>query len=248
MGPDLSSRVALITGASRGIGRAIALKLARCGTRVVVNYSQRADAAEDVVRLIQEGGGEAVAVAADVSQTEDIERLVKEALSHFGTVDILINNAGIAKDNLLLRLSDADWDQVIAVNLRGAFLCTRAVLRCMLRQRWGRIINISSVVGIIGNPGQANYAAAKAGLIGLTLATAKEVASRGITVNAVAPGFIQTDMTLALGDKVREEVLSRIPLGRFGTPEEVAEAVAFLASEGAGYITGHVLRIDGGMG
>ncbi len=247
---DLSDRVALVTGASRGIGRAVALKLAERGAKVAVNYYLSADAAqaEEVAQQIRSQGGECLLAQGDVSQPADVERMVQAAQQAFGRIDILVNNAGITRDTLILRMSEEDWDEVQNTNLRGAFLCTRAVLRSMMRQRWGRIINISSVAGILGNAGQANYSAAKAGLIGLTKAAAREIGSRNITVNAVAPGFIQTDMTKDLPESLRQEALQRIVLGRPGTPEDVAGAVAFLACDEASYITGQVLAIDGGLG
>lgn len=244
---SLADKVAIVTGSSRGIGRAIALKLAEAGARVVVNYSNHEAAAAEVVAAIQQDGGQAMAVQADVSKPEDANRLVQSALAVFGHVDILVNNAGITRDALVLRMSEDDWDRVMATNLKGAFLCTKAALRPMVRQRSGRIINVSSVVGLAGNAGQANYAAAKAGLIGFTKAIAKEVGSRGITANAVAPGFIDTDMTRQLPDAVKDEAVRQIPLGRFGRVEDVAEAVAYLASDAASYVTGQVLNIDGGM-
>lgn len=242
---DLSGRVAIITGGGRGIGRAIGLKMAGVGATVVVNDLD--ETAGTVAREIRDMGGQSLAVVADISLPEDAARLVKEATAAFGKVDILVNNAGINRDQLLLRMSDEDWDRVVGVDLKGVFLCTRAVLRQMSRQRWGRIISIASIVGIVGNPGQANYASAKAGIIGFTRTVAKEMASRGITVNAIAPGFINTEMTRRLREDWKQELRRRIPLGDFGSPRDVAEAVAFLASEEAGYITGQVLGVDGGL-
>jgi 3-oxoacyl-[acyl-carrier protein] reductase len=243
----LNNSVALVTGGSRGIGRAIALELARSGARVVVNYSGRADKAEETVQLIQELGGSGIAVQADVSLAEDVERLVETAVNTYGKIDILVNNAGITRDTLLLRMKEADWDAVLNTNLKGVFLCTKAVSKGMMKQRSGSIINISSVVGITGNAGQANYAAAKAGILGFTKSIAKELASRGIRVNAVAPGYISTDMTETLPEEVRNQVLGQIPLGRIGSSEEIARAVVFLASPAASYITGQTLSVDGGM-
>ena len=243
----LDGKIALVTGSSRGIGRAIALELARQGCKVVVNYRANASAAGAVVEEIRGRGGEALAVGADVSDFDQARQLVEATLEAYGTVDILVNNAGIARDTLLMRMSEQDWDAVIDTNLKGAFNCIKAVQRTMLRKRSGRIINVGSVVGITGNAGQANYAAAKAGLIGLTKALGKELGSRNITVNLVAPGFIQTDMTADLSEKIVEQAVALIPLGSMGQPEDVAAAVAFLASESASYITGQVLCIDGGM-
>lgn len=243
----LTEKVALVTGAARGLGRAIALELATAGAKVVVNYAGSEGKAAEVVEKIRAAGGEAFAVQADVSQAEDVERLVKAALEGFGRIDILVNNAGIARDNLLLRMKEGDWDAVLDTNLKGVYLCTKAVSKGMLKQRFGVIVNISSVVGISGNAGQANYAAAKAGVIGFTKSMAKELAPRGIRVNAVAPGYIATDMTDILPEEVKNEIISHIPLGRVGKPEDVAKAVLFLASPSAGYMTGQTLVVDGGM-
>lgn len=243
----LADRVAVVTGASRGIGRAVAQQLARLGARVIVNYKTQAEAAARVVAEIVAGGGVAGAIEADVARAQAVDALFRQTLGRFGRCDILVNNAGIIRDNLLLRLEAADFDAVLETNLKGAFLCARAALKPMLRQRFGRIVNMSSVVGLHGNPGQTNYAAAKAGLIGLTRSLAKEVGSRQITVNAVAPGFIETDITAHLGDPARAALLERIPLGRLGTAEDVAGLVGFLCSPAAGYITGQVIGVDGGL-
>ena len=241
----LRSQVAVVTGASRGIGRAIALEFARMGATVVVNYASSSGAAEELVEGITKAGGNAIALQADVSKAEQVDALVKAVMEKFKRVDILVNNAGITRDTLLLRMKPEDWQAVIDLNLTGVFLCTRAASKIMLKQRSGRIINIASVAGQMGNPGQANYSAAKAGVIGLTKTLAKEFAARGITVNAVAPGFITTDMT---NDLKNDEILKYIPLGRFGKPEEVAGMVRFLAADpAAAYITGQVFNVDGGM-
>lgn len=245
--PSPSFRVAIVTGASRGIGRSVALRLAKQGIRVVINALSKAAEAEEVVAQIKAEGGQGIVVLADVSVAEEVARLVQTTVDNYGRIDILVNNAGIVRDQLLMRMSEEDWDRVLNVNLKGAFLCTKAVLRHMLRQRWGRIINISSISGVVGNPGQANYASAKAGLIALTKVTAKEVATRGITVNAIAPGYIDTDMTRGLSESLKQEILSRIPAGYFGSPEDIAQAVAYLASSEARYISGQVLGVDGGM-
>ncbi len=244
---DLQGKVALVTGGSRGIGRAIALELAGSGAAVVVNYRAGADAAAAVVGEIEAAGGRALAVQGDVAAGADVERLVKATTDAFSSLDILVNNAGITRDNLLLRMKDDEWDAVLETNLRGTYLLTKAVLRPMMRARWGRIITISSVVGLMGNAGQANYAAAKAGLIGFTKSVAREMASRGITANTIAPGFVETDMVSGLSDATRQQILGAIPLGRLGQPQEIAQTVAFLASDAAGYLTGQTLAVDGGM-
>ncbi len=243
----LTGRVAVVTGASRGIGKAIALHLADLGAQVVVNYHTQGEAAAAVVQKISAAGGAAEAIAADVASVDDVGRLFERTLSRFQRCDILVNNAGIVRDNLLLRLDAADFDAVVDTNLKGAFLCSKAAVKRMLRQRSGRIVNVSSVVGIYGNPGQTNYAAAKAGLLGLTRALAKEIGSRQITVNAVAPGFIETDITAKLPDATRTAVLERIPIGRLGSVEDVAGLVGFLCTPAASYITGQVIAIDGGL-
>ncbi len=241
----LSGQVALVTGASRGIGKAIAWALAREGAKVAINYASSGEAAEALAAEIQAAGGEAIAERADISQGSDVDRLIRTITDTWGRLDVLVNNAGITRDTLLLRMKDDDWDAVMNLNLRGVFLCTRAVAKIMLKQKSGRIINIASVAGQMGNPGQANYSAAKAGVIGFTKTVAKELASRGITVNAVAPGFIATDMTAGLAS---EEILKFIPLNRYGQPEEVAGMVAFLAADpAAAYITGQTFNVDGGM-
>jgi len=244
---DLSNKIAIVTGSGRGIGGAIALKLAEVGATVVVNDIGDAEPLEAVAQEIRAMGRQSLPILADVSSSSDVARLVAEAIAAYGKIDILVNNAGIARDQLVLRMSEEDWDKVLDVDLKSVFLCTKAVLRHMVKQRWGRIISIASVVGIVGNPGQANYASAKAGIIGFTRTVAKEVASHSITVNAIAPGFIDTEMTQRLKEEWKQEIKRLIPLGCFGSPRDVAEAVAFLASEEARYITGQVLGVDGGM-
>lgn len=243
----LAGKVALVTGASRGIGKAIACKLAREGAKVIINYNGSKEKAEAVKSEIEAAGGQAEVYQCDVSDYTACETFIQTVIKEEGSLDILVNNAGITKDGLLMKMSEEDFDKVLDTNLKGAFNTIRFASRQMLRQKGGRIINMSSIVGVSGNAGQANYAASKAGVIGLTKAAARELASRGITVNAIAPGFIETDMTDVLSDKVKEASEAQIPLGHFGKPEDVAAAAAFLASEEAGYITGQVLHVDGGM-
>ncbi len=242
----LQGKVAVVTGGSRGIGRAVATVLAREGAVITLCARDRV-LLEKVAAELESSGVQALAVQADVTRASEVEQMIGACVERFGQVDILVNNAGITRDNLLLRMKDEEWDAVLSTNLKGVFHCTRAVLRPMIKQRSGRIINLTSVVAVMGNPGQANYVAAKAGIIGLTKATAREVASRGITANAVAPGFIETDMTHALDPELQEQMRSQIPLGRFGRPEDVAELVAFLASDRAAYITGQVIHLNGGL-
>lgn len=243
----LTGKIALVTGASRGIGRAVALKLSDVGAKVAINFAGNLEKAEEVKAEIESRGGEAVLAQGKIDNFEVANDIVKKIVETWGTVDILINNAGITRDNLLLKMSEADFDDVIATNLKGVFNCTKAVTRIMIKNRSGKIVNMSSVVALIGNAGQANYAAAKAGIIGFTKSVAKELAPRGITVNAIAPGFIDTDMTAKLPEKIREETLNKIPLGKFGNPEDVANLAAFLVSEQASYITGQIINVDGGM-
>ena len=239
--------MALVTGASRGIGRSIAERLASSGHRVVVNYASSETAAKEVVAGIEAAGGQAIAIGGDVGDEDDVASMLSTAEAAFGPVEILVNNAGVTRDGLLMRMAPEDWDEVIRVDLRSVYVCSRAVLRSMVKARWGRIISIASVSGLAGNPGQTNYAAAKAGMVGFSKSLAKEVGSRGITVNVVAPGFIDTDMTDALGPDIRDGVAGRIAVGRMGTPSEIASAVGYLAADEASYITGQVLVVDGGL-
>ena len=240
-------KVAVVTGSSRGIGRAIALRLAKAGVRIVVNYRGSQAAASEVVEQIRAGGGEAIHVQADVSQVDQAQALIDAAKKAFGRVDILVNNAGTTRDTLIMRMSEEDWDVVIDTNLKGTFNCIKAVSRLMLRQRYGRIVNVTSVSGLAGNVGQANYASAKAGLIGLTKTVAKELGSRNVTCNAIAPGYVPTDLTSSLPEDLIQNAIERTPLGRTGTVEDIAAAVAFFASDEAGFITGQVLAVDGGL-
>ncbi len=243
----LSGKTALVTGGSRGIGRAISLRLAEMGAFVLVNCSSSSDAAQEVLGQINSIGGDGAILCFDVSDHGAVKDAIASAIKEHGPVQVLVNNAGITRDGLLARMKEDDWDRVFQVNLKGAFNCTQAVAMPMMKSRWGRIINIGSVVGAMGNAGQANYAATKAGLEGFTRSLAREFAPRGITVNLVAPGFIETDMTAVLSDKIKDGLLASIPLGRMGSPEDVASAVAFLASDDAGYVTGHTLHVNGGL-
>ena len=240
-------RVALVTGGSRGIGKAIALQFANQSIRVAVNYISNKAAADEVVNLIEAAGSSAVAVQGDVTQLVDVERIFAETTEALGAVEILVNNARIISDSLLMRMSDEDWDSVIDLDLRSIFLCTREAIRTMLRSRWGRVINIGSVVGLRGNSGQANYAAAKAGMVGFTQSIAKEVGSRNITVNCVAPGYVETDIVEDLLPGVKQSIMDRVPIGRFGFPEEIAAMVGFIASDAASYVTGQAIAVDGGL-
>lgn len=243
----VDGRIALVTGASRGIGKAVALALAANGADVAVNYAGSAQAAEAVAEEIRAMGRKALVVQADVSDAASVQQMMEKVTAEFGRVDILVNNAGITRDGLLMRMKDEDWAAVLNTNLNGVYHCTKAVVKGMMKQRYGRIINMTSVVGVMGNAGQANYAASKAGVIGFTKSVAKELGSRGITVNALAPGYIESDMTAGLPEKVKEEMATAIPLGKMGQPADVAQAVVFLASDWASYITGQTLHVDGGM-
>ncbi len=244
---ELAGHVALVTGSGRGIGKAVALKLASMGANIAVNYNASGDLAQGVVEEIKGLGVESASFQADVSQTDQVEAMVNGAVDAFGKVDILVNNSGIIRDKLLLRMTDDDWDTVIGTDLRGPFLCTRAVIRSMMRERWGRIINISSVVALAGNPGQSNYAAAKSGLTGFTYSVAKELAARNVTANIVAPGYISTDVTENLPEEIKQQLTDHIPLGRRGHAWEIAEIVAFLCTDRASYITGQLIAVDGGL-
>lgn len=244
---QLKGKTAIITGSSRGIGKAIAFKLGKMGANIVINGSSPSDALKKTEEELKETGINVITVVADVRKNEDVEAMINTAVETFGGLDILVNNAGVTRDKLMMRMTESDWDDVLDINLKGAFLCTKAASKIMMKQRSGKIINITSVVGVMGNPSQTNYAASKAGLIGLTKSTAKELASRGINCNAVAPGLIETDMTDVLPDSVKENYLNSIPQKRYGTPEDVANVVGFLVSEEANYITGQVIHIDGGL-
>ncbi|SCY84908.1 3-oxoacyl-[acyl-carrier-protein] reductase [Alkaliphilus peptidifermentans] len=244
---SLSGKTALVTGGSRGIGKAISKALAQAGANIIINYTSNKEAADKVVEEIEELGVKGLAVKANVADSNDVKGMMEEIEGHFDGVDILVNNAGITRDNLFMRMKDEEWQQVMDVNLNGIFFCTKAVIRRMMKQKYGKIINMSSVVGVMGNAGQANYCASKAGVIGLTKSLAKELAVKGINVNAIAPGFIDTDMTSVLTDNIKEELLSHIPLKRYGKPEDIANLVVFLSSENANYITGQVIHVDGGM-
>ena len=243
----MQGRGALVTGGGRGIGRAIAVRLAKGGAKVAISYRANDEAAGETAKLVREAGAECELFKGDVASSEDVAALFKGVTEAFGPVEILVNNAGTTRDNIMLRMKDAEFDDVMQTNLKGTYLCTRAVLRGMVRARWGRIVNISSVVGLLGNAGQANYAASKAGIIGLTKSVAREVANRGITANAVAPGYVETELTGGLSEEIKGRILGQVPVGRFGEPEEIAEVVAFLAGDGAAYVTGQTIAVDGGM-
>ena len=243
----MEGRVALVTGGGRGLGRAIAVRLAGEGAKVAISYRSNDAAAAETAELVRKAGAGCETFKGDVASPEDVEALIKDVGESFGPVEILVNNAGTTRDNILLRMKDAEFDEVLATNLKGTYLCTRAVLRGMVRARWGRIVNISSVVGLLGNVGQANYAASKAGMIGFTKSVAREVAGRGITANAVAPGYVETELTGVLPENVKEQILGQVPVGRFGEPEEIAEVVVFLAGDRAAYVTGQTIAVDGGM-
>ncbi len=245
---EFTDKVALVTGGSRGIGRETCLELARLGAAVAVNYTRGADAAEGVAKEIEDAGGRAVTLQADVGNEDEATALIDAVVKQLGRIDILVNNAGITRDALIVRMKKSDWDEVLQVNLTGAFNCLQAAAKKMMKQRSGVIVNVSSIVGVIGNAGQANYSAAKAGLIGLTKTVAKELASRNIRVNGVAPGFITTEMTESLAENIKEKIVEQIPMGRFGSSEEVAKVIAWLASDGSAYITGQTILIDGGLG
>lgn len=244
---SLEGKTVLVTGGSRGIGKAIALAFAKEGANVIINYTSNVEAAEDTVKEIENLNVKGLAVKANISKSEEVQRLMDEIEENFDNIDILINNAGVTKDNLFVKMKEEDWDEVMDINLKGVFLCTKAVVRKMIRQKYGRIINMSSVVGILGNPGQANYCASKAGVIGFTKSLAREVASRNITVNAIAPGFIDTDMTRVLPEGVKEKLVDTIPMKRYGKPGDIANLAVFLSSDMANYITGQVIHVDGGM-
>lgn len=244
---SLNNKVALITGGSRGIGKAIALELAKNGVNIAINYNSNEAKAKEVIEEAKSYGAKAIAIKANVAIGEDVQQMIKQVEEELNTIDILVNNAGVTRDNLLIRMKEEDWDDVIDTNLKGTFLCTKAVARTMMKKRYGKIINIASVVGVMGNAGQGNYSASKAGVIGFTKSMAKELASRGIRVNAIAPGFIQTDMTDVLSEDVKDAMLKVIPLNSLGHPEDIANLVVFLSGEGSDYITGQIINVDGGM-